>query len=314
MKILVTGASGFVGSHLIDLLSKNDHKIFSLVRNIKKAQEFAVKGQYITGSLTPAGKMTWIDSLPQDLDLIIHTAGVVHAKNDKIFFDQNTKSTNNLIDQILEKYPNIHFTYISSLAAFGPDQSKPLCPVSSYGRSKLESEFYLKSKTHRNTIIRPPMVIGPRDPAVLDIFKMVKDRVIIGPGINFKTKKYSFINVLDLVAAIEKLSIENITGDFFISYPSNIEFIELVNEINSHFNKKYISIPIPHRLLKSLSYLLKFIPISERLTRDKINELVQDAWICDGSEITNKTNFSYQYDLKSTIKMTLEDYKSRNWL
>lgn len=321
MKILVTGATGFVGSHLCDLLSKKGHNVFCLVRNPNKAKNFNLQGTFIFGDLHPTKELTWIETLPSDLDIVIHTAGIVHSNNTKDFYDFNANSTENLIRSLAKKYPSLHFTYISSQAAAGPAVEIDAVhedlipnPVSEYGKSKLVGEILLKEmKMWSTSVIRPPMVIGPRDTAVLDIFKMVKSRFIIGPGLNFKTKKYSFINVFDLIEAIAKISEEKISDTFFIAHPQTITFHQLISAINIEA-KKLIFIPIPHRLLKLIASLIKFVPVSERLTADKIKELTQNNWVCDGSKFQKQVKGSYSYDLDSTVAMTLKDYKERKWL
>ena len=91
MKILVTGATGFVGSHLCDLLEKNGHQVWSLARSQKKVKEFNVPGTIVEGSLDPNTPPSWIASLPNDLDAVIHTAGIVHSFNPKEFYQINTQ-------------------------------------------------------------------------------------------------------------------------------------------------------------------------------------------------------------------------------
>lgn len=321
MKILVTGATGFVGSHLCELLNKNGHELFCLVRNTQKAHDFNLPGLYVKGDLHPTRVLSWINELPSDLDVVIHTAGIVHASNANDFFEYNSGATKNLINSLKQKYEKLHFTYISSLAAAGPsinaeliNEERSPIPVSDYGKSKLDGELHLKTISDwTHTIIRPPMVIGPRDPAVLDIFKMVKSRFIIGPGLNFKEKKYSFINVFDLVSAIAKTSQDKVHDVFFISNPQIVTFNELISTINDE-DKKLFFIPVAHKLLNFISKLLKVIPVSGRLTTDKIKELTQNNWICDGSKYEKILNEKYNYNLKDTVAMTKKDYQERRWL
>lgn len=321
MKILVTGATGFVGSHLCDLLSNDNHELYCLVRNLKKAEEFNLKGNLIIGDLHPTKELTWIKNLPRDLDIVIHTAGIVHSSDIQNFYNFNSGATKNLVESLAKEFLNLHFTYISSLAAAGPSTTGQLIneeeapqPVSDYGNSKLIGEEILKKTNHWSySVIRPPMVIGPRDTAVLDIFKMVKSRFIIGPGLNFKEKKYSFINVFDLVNAIADISLRKTQDTFFVSHPEIATFNEIISTINTD-KKKLIYIPIPHKLLNLISKVLKFIPASSRLTSDKIKELTQDNWVCDGSKYQDKLSATYKYNLKQTVEMTKEDYKKRNWL
>ncbi len=180
MKVLVTGATGFVGSHLCDLLTKNNHQVFALVRNPTKAKEFGVPGVHLQGDLS---SFEWINDLPKDLDAVVHTAGIVHSFDSKDFYDVNATATKALIEA-LASFDGLKFTLVSSQAAGGPSpKSNPAkedanAAVSDYGRSKRLAEEYVACapKSWSVSVVRPPMVIGPRDPAVLDIFKMVKSQ------------------------------------------------------------------------------------------------------------------------------------------
>jgi nucleoside-diphosphate-sugar epimerase len=325
MKILVTGATGFVGSHLTDRLSSDGHDVFSLIRSEKKAQEFNVKGTLIKGSLSPDSELSWIDELPTDLDVVIHTAGIVHAEDVSVFTNINYLSTVNLVEKLQKKFDKLHFTFISSLAAGGPssfsaprtEEMKDM-PVSAYGRSKKVAEDFFTNglpKGWTYNCIRPPMVIGPRDPAVLDIFKMVKSGLVVGPGLDFKSKEYSFVCVHDLVDAIILLSTKQNGGTFYVGHDEILTFESLIQTIQKELNKKFIlNIPIPNQLLKFVAAITAILPIPNRLTKDKVNELIQVSWSCSNQEIKEKLGFQPNWNIEKTVKETTRDYLDRNWL
>jgi len=324
MKILITGATGFVGSHLTDKLVNQGHELFSLIRSEKKAADFSVKGKLVKGSLSPDAQLNWILELPQDLDAVIHTAGIVHAEDPKVFDDINYLATVNLVEKLQERYKKLHFTFISSLAAGGPSSlSKKRTeimadnPVSAYGRSKKKAEEFFKNTLPAHwsyNCIRPPMVIGPRDPAVLDVFKMVKSGLVVGPGVNFRTKEYSFICVHDLVDAITLLTESKSDGTFYVGHDEIIQFESLIKTIQDKLEKRFIiNIPIPDKILRFVSSIVSLLPIPNRLTKDKVNELVQMAWSCSNDEIKS-LGFSPKWDIQRTVEITTEDYKERNWL
>ena len=325
MNIFITGATGFLGSHLTDLFDGNGHQVYSLIRNQQKAQDFSVKGKYIIGRLSLEKKLPWIESLPEYLDLIIHTAGIVHSKNEDEFEKINTLFTNNLHQQLKNKYKTLHFIFISSLAAGGPSShlKSPRhtasldSPVSFYGRSKLKAEKLLIKNTPKEwtlTILRPPMIIGPRDPALFEIFKMVKSRLIIGPGLNFIHKKYSFICVKDLILIIQEFASQKRSGVFYTSHHTAISFKELISTIENALGKKVLlKIPIPNIILKIIGELPSCFKIFNRITRDKVNELIQTEWVCDSSSTLKELNYNLRWNLKDTIHITLKDYQDRFW-
>lgn len=203
MKVFITGATGFVGGHLVESLTNEGIENIGLARSLDKWNSFDLPGSPLLGDLNPDSIDNWIKKLPADLTHVVHTAGIVHSFNKDQFFKVNTQGTKTLFKKLKERYPKLHFVFISSLAAVGPSSNglphhelSELKPTSQYGRSKKEAEDYLKLNLPSEwslTIIRPPMVIGPRDPAVLDIFKMVKSRLVLETGLKGRKKQYSFV-------------------------------------------------------------------------------------------------------------------------
>ena len=328
MKILVTGASGFVGMHLCEKLLSQGHIVFALVRSPSKMTLTHPHLSIIKGDLNLA-KLSWIEQLPTELDACIHTAGIVHSYNTDSFFQVNTEGTKFLINGLKNKYHHFKFMLISSLAAAGPsllgelkDETQIPFPVSDYGRSKNLAEELLKTiapKEWTTSIIRPPMVIGPGDLAVLDIFKMVRDGFILLPGLDSKSKQYSFVCVYDLVETITKLIESDHSFLLFSAYPQVVTFEELIIEIKTQLKKKWIIyLPLPLFIVRLFSYFLalihSFYPHQLRLTPDKIFELVAPAWTCNGQLASQKLSQVYQYNLTATINLTLKDYQKRRWL
>ncbi len=331
MNILVTGATGFVGSHLSELLTENGHNVFALVRNPTKAREFNVPGTYIQGSLSSTDENKWVRELPEKLDAVIHTAGIVHSMNVDQFYTVNAMATQRLILDLKERYQELKFTLISSLAGAGPSnrseekvETDTPEPVSDYGKSKKLAERFTKElcpKKWSVSIVRPPMVIGPRDPAVLDIFKMIKGSFIVTAGLDGDKNEYSFVCVYDLIQTIVKTLELNhtIPEIYFSSYPQTITTAELYHEIKKQLNKKYLfNLKIPSLLIRILAGIIgffsKFMKIDIRLTPDKVNELLPKAWTCNSQKSRDQLSQKYEWSLEKTIAITLKDYKNRNWL
>ena len=329
MKILVTGANGFVGGHLIERLLKEGHDVFALVRNPAKFQDIKHHKLIVIKGDLDQEALPWINELPDQLETCIHTAGIVHTYINSDFYRVNTLGTENLVNNLKKKYSELHFVLISSLAAAGPsvdlnkrNESDMDLPVSVYGRSKKEAEEVLKKvapPSFKLSVIRPPMVIGPRDSAVLDIFKMVQGRLILLPGAGSKTKLYSFVCVYDLVETIVKVVEQKKENIFYSSHPQTVTFLELITEIKTQLKKSWIFyLPMPLFLVRALAIVLNFIyrffPHPLRLTPDKYYELAATNWTCDGNKSEKELGQVYHYDLKRTIAVTLIDYKTRNWI
>lgn len=329
MKILVTGANGFVGSHLCEELLKKENTVYALVRNKNKfkidlPENQKVNLHLIQGSLDQS-ELNWINDLPNDLEACVHTAGIVHSFDEREFYRINAEASENLAKKLFVKTPLLHFILISSLAAAGPsisdsprdEQEVPL-PVSDYGRSKKLAEELVQKNTPdlALTIIRPPMVIGPRDLAVLDIFKMVKSRIIILPGLDSKDKKYSFVSVFDLVTTIILCLEKRKTGTFYSAYPDVATFKEIIEKIKKLFGYRIIFyIPLPLILAKLvaffLAFLYRFIEHDIRLTPDKYHELAANNFTCRATKSEVELNQQYRRDLDRTLKEAFEDYKNK---
>lgn len=330
MNILVTGASGFVGTHLCNRLLKDGHHVFALVRTPSKLNEVEAHERLtiIQGDLDHK-ELSWISLLPNNLHACVHTAGIVHSYVTEQFFQTNAKCTSNLVENLKLRYSSLHFVLISSLAAAGPSMGPEIrseddldFPISIYGRSKKKAEDYLRELAPIEwtlSIIRPPMVIGPKDPAVLDIFKMVKGKGVLLPGRNAREKMYSFVCVFDLVETITRIIDYGKSGPYYSSHPHTVSFQELIQEIKKQMGIRFIiHIPLPLFFVKFIAFILHFIhrifPHSLRLTPDKYYELAATNWTCSGKKSETVLSQVYHYDIEKTIAVTLEDYRRRNWI
>ncbi|OFZ23472.1 MAG: hypothetical protein A2202_09205 [Bdellovibrionales bacterium RIFOXYA1_FULL_36_14] len=332
MKILITGATGFVGSHLIDQFVSDGHEVYALFRSNAKFNEFSIKGIPVKGDFS---NFEWFNQLPTNLEAVIHTAGLVHASDTHDFYKVNVDATTHLIHQLKAKYPHLIFGLISSQAASGPcldvvskDEKDQDLPVSHYGKSKLLAENKLKDLsplTWKTFIVRPPMVIGPRDPAMLSVFKIVNTGLIPVVG-NPDQKYYSFVSIFDLVKGITAATyhIDKSNGQiFYIAYPKPIIYRDLITSIKEVMGTKnptrLFFIRIPSLILVLIAYLLQivkyFFPrFDPRITPDKTKEITPNQWVVTSKKSIELLQINYSFDLHTVIKLTYEDYKGRSWL
>lgn len=331
MKILITGASGFVGTHLCERLLNEGHQVIALVRSPAKFNKMIDSHPslaVIQGDLDHKD-LEWTQLLPNDLHTCIHTAGIVHSYRTDHFFQTNAKGTAFLVENLAKKFPELHFVLISSLAAAGPSLGPEKrteddldFPISIYGRSKKKAEDYLKELAPpgwKLAIVRPPMIIGPRDVAVLDIFKMVRSRFIILAGMNSRTKVYSFVCVFDLIDTLTLVVNQNKTGLYYSAHPHSVTFNQLIQTIKKQMGIRILfHLPLPLFVVKLIASLLyhlhRFFPHQLRLTPDKYFELAATNWTCESKKSEIELGQIYHYGLNKTIEMTYEDYRQRNWL
>lgn len=325
-KVLITGASGFVGYHLIIEALQNNLEVFAAVRkssHIDHLKELPIEYVYLDYNNLP--------SLTKQLqekqyDYIIHAAGITRATSAAAYNLVNADYTLNLALAALEIGSNFKkFVLISSLAAIGPlhtlngiitEETKPR-PITAYGQSKLLAEGKLKAIPALNyTILRPTAVYGPRDTGIFIFFKQVSKR--IEPYIGHITQKLSFIYVADLAkASIRALYVDNKTtynlsdGNFYDRYELGyiVKNILRVKTFKFHLSVNFVKLIAV--ISEKVSSLRNKAPI---LNVEKLNELTAVNWSCSIELAKQDLGFYPQYKLEDGLFETLTWYKKNQWL
>src|SRR6185295_5498225 len=207
MRVLLTGGSGFLGSFVAEQLAGEGHIVRALVRprSERKLLEQIARLELAPGAIEDRASL---DAAVKGVDAVVHVAGIVKARRPADFFEVNTQGTKNLLEASIRQGVG-RFVYVSSLAAVGPSaDGKPVPddveprPVTQYGRSKLEAEravLQAKDKLHV-TVVRPPLIYGPRDRETLAFFTSVRNGVL--PMTGDGTNTLSVIYVADCAAAV----------------------------------------------------------------------------------------------------------------
>ena len=324
MKALITGATGFIGSHLVEKLLKRGDEVSCLVRktsNLKWLEGLDIK--LINGDCSDK---TSLSNCVAGYDYVFHLAGLTKTRCKEDFYSVNTKGTENIIKTVVENNPEIkRFVYLSTLSAFGPqlnsnlprENSKPR-PVSDYGKSKLQGEDVVSGYMDKVpvSILRPAAVYGPRDKEFFLLFKFMKRGVMPYWGDGHT----SLIYVDDLVDAIiltaEK---DNAIGKtYFISDGMVYSNNEVINTIASALNVKVYKIRVPKSLLSTIGFfgegISKIIGKSTMINRDKVKELMFTEWVCDITNAKNDLCFKPKVGIKEGIKWTADWYRIHRWL
>ena len=177
LNVLVTGATGFVGSHVVDVLLERGHTVSFIARSTSNMRWLEGKPvQRVDGSLFDLHSLK--DAV-EGADVVIHVAGLTAAKNEAEFRRGNLDATQNLVDAIRTYRPGLtRYLHLSSLAVSGPSrdadhpktEDEPLHPITAYGRTKKMAEDVVRSMNDVPwTIVRPPAVYGPRDLSLIHI-------------------------------------------------------------------------------------------------------------------------------------------------
>ncbi|MDY6820035.1 MAG: NAD(P)-dependent oxidoreductase [Deferribacterota bacterium] len=318
-RILITGASGFIGSNLLEALQPKGYKLYALVRDPSKLETHNETVEIVKGDLTDSNL-----KLPE-VDYVYHIAGVVKAKNYREFYDVNYIGTVNLVRNILKQKNKLKgFFFLSTLAINGGEEEiisfdTTENPKTHYAKSKLLAEYHLLkySANFPIIIVRPTAVYGPGERELLKYFKFVKNGY--GPILN-KNSFYSFIFIVDLVNILLLLleKENNIRGIVIASDGKKYLWDDVVKTLSKKMDIKprFVYIPkffvyVAAAVNTLLNYFRKKPSI---LTIDKIKEIFKKSWFCDISDLKNIIGYNPVYDLDKGLDLTLEWYKSNRWL
>jgi nucleoside-diphosphate-sugar epimerase len=325
MKALVTGGTGFIGSHLVEALLKEGIEVRCLVRDPNKLSWLAgldvetVKGD----CAAPAGL---IDAM-KGVDYVFHAAGITKAVKPQDYYRVNAEGTKNLLHAATKEAGRIRkFVLVSSQAAAGPSkegqprrEDDPPEPVSYYGRSKLKAEQYaLSAKEELNVaIVRPTAVYGPRDRDILTFFKMVSR----GFRTAFSEKRLlSVCYVSDIVEGTVKAALKPTkSGDaFFLAHPLPNDWDGMGEAIASALGVKARRLVIPIPLMGGVALCAEaFSLISGKpalLNRQKMAEIRQRFWVVDTSRAEEVLGFAAHVDFPAGAKITADWYRLHRWL
>lgn len=325
-KVLITGASGFVGFHLIEAALKAGMEVHAAVRassRIDHLQGYEV--QYVSPDFN---NMASIREVLEDkqYDYVIHAAGITKAFSDDEYNTVNAGYTKELALAVKSaKVPLKKFVFISSLAALGPiayDAQGPILedsepkPVTGYGRSKLLAEQYLRQIEGLPLItLRPTAVYGPRDKDIFIMFKLISRG--FEPYIGRKQQRFSFLYVKDLAkATIEALTSPS-TGTYNLSDGNVYDRYALADITKRLLGRNTFKLHIPTGIVRVLASTLERMPSGKTapaLNREKLNELTAPNWYCSIEKSRTDLHFSPDYDLEKGLSETLQWYRANKWL
>lgn len=320
MKALVTGATGFIGSHLVDELIKEGFSITCLVRkdsDLKWIESYPVN--YVTGNCI---NNDTLKNIFNDFDYVFHVAGITKAQKTDDFYCTNVTGTENLVTAVKKYNKRLkRLIYISSLAVVGPSREGiPLSvgaspsPISDYGKSKLEAEQFVltQKKELPITIIRPPTVYGPRDKDFVLVFKMIKKGIFPYFGKSY----YSMIYVEDLIKGIVKtIKTERTVGKtYYLTDDDIYSNDELADIIAKHLGCKYVKLRLPKHIIPVIESVTEVLRKNSIVSPDKVKELRYTHWLCSCDEAKKDFGFKPQVCLNDGMKWTANWYKIHKWL
>lgn len=323
---VITGANGFVGSHLVDYLLEKNHTIKCIVR--KSSNTKWLDGKPVEIFRCGLDDKNSLIDIIKDADYIFHIAGVVKSKTKEGYYKGNVDATKNLLEAALESRTTFkRIVVISSQAAAGPsydgnpvDESMENHPITTYGKSKNEQEKLTKTFMDKLpiTICRPPSVYGERDTEIFIFFKTFNNGLM--PVIGFDKKLVSLIYVKDLVEGIYLASInDKAKGEIFFITSSKFYSWDEIGEITKKIlKKKVIKLNIPHFIVYLVATFAEFFSLFSKnaptLNIEKGRDITQRYWICSSKKANEILGFKEKYSIEEGFRNTINWYKEMKWL
>lgn len=321
----VTGANGFVGSHLVDYLLEQRHEVHAIVRPSSNLQW--LDGKEVTLHTCGLNSAEDLKLAFQGANYIYHIAGVVKALTKDGFMKGNVEMTRNVMEAATH-IPTIQRVLVtSSMAATGyaemgsdVDENSPLRPIEPYGDSKVAQEEVAKEYADRvpSTIVRPPGVYGPRDTEIFAFFKAINNGVSAMMG--FTPKEMSLIHVRDLVQGMYQAATnENSVGEvYFLGSLECYNWKELGDIASKAMNKKTWTIKIPHFVIFILGFfgqiLESWFGIDVALNKDRAYRITRPSWYCNSNKAVQELGFQQTVSIEEGFKSTIDWYKEKGWL
>ena len=331
MKLLITGATGFVGRNLL-LHALQDPSWSQIILPVRSQAK--LKEQLYNEGIEPRLERLHLCSVDENIwslekvpspDIAIHCAGLTFSRDRDAYFKTNVEGSLALLNALPE---SCQLLVLSSQSAAGPTpalvraRTREHCekPHSWYGESKLAMEKALAKRCQdRLLILRPPMILGPRDSATIPLFQMARGFLRMKPG--FEPKHYSWIAVDDLCRAIllaaksdwKKLPYNN----YFISSDQTITDLSLIQTTADVLGARGITLRLPHSMIQLVSLIADKIPALHKplqsLGRDRVKEILPSRWVVDGSDFQRDFSWKSQATLHETLQQTAAWNISKNF-
>ena len=302
MKIAVTGASGFIGQHVVaDLAARGDQVVA-----IRRRFEPRAVAEQLAGAAA-----------------VVHLAGLISAARERDFVAANVDATRIIAQAARDA--RVRMVHISSLAAAGPapasaprSEADPPQPLTPYGRSKLAGERVLAETTGLRWIaLRPGVVYGPRDRALFALFRMAARGVL--PVVGRSGAAYTFIHVADLVRTIAAAIPPDVDGEaIFVGHPVPVTPRALVDGIRAAVAPGARVVHVPMALTRVAALAGE---IAQRaagrpmlINASRYRELAAEGFVCRVDRMRDHLGVVAQIDLEEGLKQTGDWYRREGWL
>lgn len=323
-KLLITGASGFVGYHLVSAAIDAGFEVYAGVRKTSDVQHLLSLPVHFTYPDLSDVEALKANIAQHQYDYIIHAAGITRAATQEAYDDVNAGYAANLAAAAVA-FPVKRFVFISSLAAVGPtgytnkapiDELYLPRPLTRYGRSKLLAEEKLLAVEELPwVILRPTAVYGPRERDIFIMFKTLRRG--LEPYIGRKPQYLSFVYVKDLAdITIKALTAGASKRIYHVSDGKIYDRYRLADISRKILGRKTLKLHVPLFVVNGIAALLEAFSRNSTptLNKEKLHELTAENWNCSIEKIQRELGFEPKYDLEQGLAETLQWYKEHKWL
>jgi nucleoside-diphosphate-sugar epimerase len=323
---LVTGATGFVGSHTVEALLTQNYRVRCLVREQSDLSALPrERVELCRGTLTDAAAL---DAAVLGTDLVIHGAGRMRADDEQAYEEVNVLGTRNLVEAVKRRAPRLRrFVLVSSLAAGGPSslvhprsEDDPDQPQNAYGRSKRrgEDEVERLGTAVAWTILRPVAVYGPRDRSFLVLARLAARGFLFRLG--GARQPVQLIHVRDLARAILRAGEEEraVGRRYYLAHPQPTEWTEVGALMARVVGKRVRTLSLPRGVIPVVG---RCAAIGSRVLRqpnvlpaDRLRDLLAPAWTCATRRAAEELGFRAEINLPAGVAETMAWYRSAGWV
>jgi dihydroflavonol-4-reductase len=321
MKAFVTGANGFIGSHLVEFLLSRGWNVRCLVRQGSDLRWIEhLHASLIYGDLRDKSSL---QGGVEGRDVVFHLAAILRASDPRLYYEINHGGTRNLVEACVEVNPGLkRFVYVSSIAAAGPSGSSvprnedaPVRPANEYGKTKLLGEEAVREHGEEvpSVIVRPTNIYGPREWEFLAIARIVRKRVkpLLGNG----KRQTTLCAVWDLVRALVMAATSDraVGQTYYITDGCAYTYREIVDHIAALLDISGFTLPLHQPLLIAVLFLRNLIGSFKGgrsfLTVKRLRDLKNTYLLFDGSRAEHELGFVPEITLEEGLRRTIGWYR-----
>jgi nucleoside-diphosphate-sugar epimerase len=327
VRVLVTGATGFIGAALAARLAERGDRVRALVRSVSRADALRRQGAELApGDL---GNASSLAAAVEGCDAVVHLAGAVKALHARDLFAANADGTRRVVEACAGAARPPRLVYVSSLAAAGPsldgrprsEEDAP-APVSRYGESKLAGERAVHAHAARieASIVRPPIVYGPGDRELMpQLLRMARAGVIVRVG--FRPKRYSLVHVSDLCDGILRV-VEagrrvgrGTDGVYYLDGGPDATWDEIARAACAAAGRRARVLCLPE-LASAVAAAASTIASAftrepSILSLDKLREIRQPAWTCRSDRARREVGYAPRFALAEGMADAVSWFRTR---